>query len=72
MIAMTDAIYKLKNVNDRHLMLQSPTGGLRVVRLEGVSARRTAAGYEVSTPQVIYPISHEDYLRLSPLLKLSA
>lgn len=69
---MKTQLYKVKNVTAKQLILQAPTGGLRVVGIDGTTAQRTPTGYLVSTPVTAYAISSEDYWRLNCLLKAAS
>lgn len=62
-------LYKLKTVNQKQLILQAPTGGLRVVSLDGTTTQRTPKGYIVSTPLAAFPISSEDYNQINRVLR---
>jgi len=69
---MTQLLYRLMSVNQKQITLQAPTGALRVMSLSGTTTFRMPTGYVVSSPHMNYAISSEDYLQLSPLLKVSA
>jgi hypothetical protein len=61
--------YKLKRIERKHLVLQSPSGGLRVVHCDGTTTKRTPLGCILATPYGSYAISADDHLQLRRFLK---
>jgi len=61
--------YKLKRIERKHLVLQSPSGGLRVVHCEGSTTQRNVLGCVLTTAHGSYAISAEDHFQLRRFLK---
>jgi hypothetical protein len=58
-------LYRLKEIRDRHIILQSPAGGLRVVSTEGLTdGIVTNQGVKFTNSNVVYTISVEDYQQI--------
>jgi hypothetical protein len=69
---MKPLLYKLKTIERKQLILQAPSGGLRIVHRDGSTTQRTALGYVLTTPYGSYAISAEDHAQLRTFLKDSA
>jgi hypothetical protein len=62
-------LYRLKEIRDRHLILQSPTGGIRVVSTDNLTEGvNTPHGVKFATSNVAYTVSAEDYQRIKAYL----
>jgi hypothetical protein len=62
-------LYRLKDIRDRHLILQSPTGGLRVVSTDNLAEGvNTPHGVRITTSNVVYTVTPEDYQRIKAYL----
>ena len=58
----TPTLYRLKELRDRHIILQSPTGGMRVLSIEGLTEGiPTSQGVKFTLAGASYTVSTEDY-----------
>ncbi len=65
----TQPLYRVKEIRDRHIILLSPSGGLRVVSTEGLTdGVRTTNGVRFTNANAVYTVSAEDYERIKTYL----
>ncbi|HQR06248.1 MAG TPA: hypothetical protein PLN21_05475 [Gemmatales bacterium] len=65
-------LYKLKEIRGRQIILQAPSGGLRVVPADGlIVGNATSNSISISTALVVYTISVEDYQQIKTLITTS-
>jgi len=65
----TQPLYRLKEIRDKHIILLSPTGGLRVVSTDGLTdGVRTADGVKFTNANAVYTVSAEDYEQIKSYL----
>lgn len=65
----SSTLYRLKEIRDRHIILQSPAGGLRVVSTDGLTEGvATAAGVKFTNGNVVYTVSADDYEQIKSYL----
>jgi hypothetical protein len=62
-------LYRLREIRDRHIILQSPTGGMRVLSADGLTEGiPIQQGVKFTLAGAAYTVSADDYERIKDYL----